>query len=77
MHYSVGVGHDLFRVDAVVQEASLAKHESVIMHMIMSFKAPADLPAPGIDALVRSVRSAALRRREGGPTYVLTPPRRI
>ena len=42
MHYSVGVGHDLYRLDAVVQETSLAKHEPIILHMIMSFKAPAD-----------------------------------
>jgi hypothetical protein len=42
LHYSLGVGPDLYRLDAVVQEASLAKHEPVIMHMIMSFKAPAD-----------------------------------
>jgi hypothetical protein len=44
IHYSVGVGHDLYRLDAVVQEAALAKHEPVIMHMITSFKAPADPP---------------------------------
>jgi hypothetical protein len=45
LHYSIGVGHDLYRLDAVVQEASLAKHEPIIMHMIMSFKAPADPPS--------------------------------
>jgi len=41
MHYSVAVGHDLYRVDAVVQEAALAKLEPIIMHMILSFKVPA------------------------------------
>jgi hypothetical protein len=44
IHYSVGVGHELYRLDAVVQEAALAKHEPVILHMIKSFKSPADPP---------------------------------
>ena len=44
IRYSVGVGHELYRLDAVVQEAALAKHESVILHMIKSFKSPADPP---------------------------------
>ena len=41
MHYSVAVGHDLYRLDAVVQEPALAKLEPIIMHMILSFKVPA------------------------------------
>ena len=42
MHYSVAVGQDLYRLDAVVSEESLAKYEPIVMHMLLSFKAPAD-----------------------------------
>jgi hypothetical protein len=45
IHYSVAIAHDLYRLDAVVQEASLAKHEPIIMHMILSFKVPASSPS--------------------------------
>jgi len=41
MRYSVGVDKDLYRLDAVVAEASLARFEPILMHMIQSFKAPA------------------------------------
>jgi hypothetical protein len=41
MRYSVGVGLDLYRLDAVVQEAAAAKYEGILMHMLMSFAAPA------------------------------------
>lgn len=41
MRYSVGVGLDLYRVDAVVQEAAAAKYEAILLHMLMSFAAPA------------------------------------
>jgi len=41
MHYSVGVDRDLYRLDAVVADASLAKFEPILRHMIQSFKVPA------------------------------------
>ena len=41
IRYSIGVGLDLFRLDAVVQEASAAKYEGILLHMLMSFSAPA------------------------------------
>jgi hypothetical protein len=41
MRYSVGVGLDLYRLDAVVQEDSAAKYEAILLHMLMSFAAPA------------------------------------
>jgi PsbP len=41
MRYSVGVGLELYRLDAVVQEASVTKYESVLLHMVMSFTVPA------------------------------------
>ena len=42
IHYSVAVANDLYRLDAVVQEINLAKLEPIIMHMILSFKVPAN-----------------------------------
>jgi hypothetical protein len=42
MRYSVGVGLELYRLDAVVQEASAAKYEAILAHMLMSFAAPAN-----------------------------------
>jgi len=41
MHLSVGIGLELFRLDAVVAEASKAKYEEILTYMLMSFKAPA------------------------------------
>lgn len=41
MHFSVAVGLQLFRLDAVVAEASKAKYEEILTYMLMSFKAPA------------------------------------
>jgi hypothetical protein len=41
MRYLIGVDRNLFRVDAVAQFASAAKHEPILLHMIQSFKAPA------------------------------------
>ena len=41
MRYSVGVGLDLYRLDAVVQEAAAAKYEGILLHMLLSFAAPA------------------------------------
>src|SRR6266403_2697465 len=35
MRYSVAVGLDLYRLDAVVPEGSLAKYEAILMHMIL------------------------------------------
>ena len=37
----VAVGHELYRLDAVVPDGSQAKHEATLMHMIQSFKVPA------------------------------------
>jgi hypothetical protein len=42
MRYSVAVGLDLYRLDVVVPEGSLAKYEGILMHMILSFKVPAN-----------------------------------
>jgi hypothetical protein len=41
MRYVLGVGLDMYRVIAVVPQASAAKHEPTLQHMLMSFKAPA------------------------------------
>ena len=41
MHFSVGIGLQLFRLDAVVAEVSKAKYEEMLTYMLMSFKAPA------------------------------------
>ena len=41
MRYLIGVERDLYRLEAVVQEASATKYEPILMHMIQSFKAPA------------------------------------
>jgi hypothetical protein len=41
MRFSVGVGLDLYRLDAVVQEAAANKYEAILVHMLMSFTAPA------------------------------------
>jgi hypothetical protein len=41
MRYSVGVGLDLYRLDAVVEEASVAKYEAILLHILMSFTVPA------------------------------------
>ena len=42
MQYSIPVGQDLFRLNGVIPDKQLAKYEPIIMHMIQSFKAPAD-----------------------------------
>ena len=42
MRYSVAVGLDLYRLDAIVPEGSLAKYEAILMHMILSFEVPAN-----------------------------------
>jgi hypothetical protein len=41
LRYSVAVGLDLYHLDAVVPDTSLAKHEPVLLHMLQSFKTPA------------------------------------
>jgi hypothetical protein len=41
LRYLIGVDRDLYRLDGVVQNASVAKYEPILMHMIQSFKAPA------------------------------------
>lgn len=42
LHYTVAVGQDLYRLDAVVLEESFAKYEPIVVHMLQSFKVPAD-----------------------------------
>ena len=42
MRYSLGVGRELYRLDAVVPDTSLAKYEAILMHMLLSFKVPAN-----------------------------------
>jgi photosystem II reaction center protein PsbP len=42
MRYSIAVGQDLFHLDAIAAEASMAKHEPILMHMFQSFKVPAN-----------------------------------
>jgi hypothetical protein len=44
LRYMIGVDRDLYRLDAVVADASAAKYEPILMHMIQSFKAPAGPP---------------------------------
>jgi hypothetical protein len=46
MQYSIPVGQDLFRLNGVVPEKLLSKYEAIIIHMIESFKAPAEPSAP-------------------------------
>lgn len=41
LRYMIGVDRDLYRLDAVVADASASKYEPILMHMIESFKAPA------------------------------------
>jgi hypothetical protein len=45
VRYLFGVERDLYRLDGVVQDASAAKYQPIVLHMIQSFKAPAG-PAP-------------------------------
>jgi hypothetical protein len=42
MRYVVGVGLDMYRVIAVAPQAQAAKHEPVLLHMVTSFRAPAN-----------------------------------
>jgi photosystem II reaction center protein PsbP len=42
MRYSIAVGKDLYRLDAVAAEASMAKYEPILLHMFQSFKVPAN-----------------------------------
>jgi hypothetical protein len=42
VHGSIPAGLDLFRVYGVLPDKQVAKYEPIIMHMIQSFKAPAD-----------------------------------
>jgi hypothetical protein len=42
VQYSVPVGQELYRLNGIVPERLLSKYEPIVMHMIQSFKAPAD-----------------------------------
>jgi hypothetical protein len=42
LHGSIPVGLDLFRVYGVLPQKQVSKYEPIVMHMIESFKAPAD-----------------------------------
>jgi hypothetical protein len=46
MQYSIPVDQDLYRLNCVVPERLFSKYEPIVMHMIQSFKAPADASAP-------------------------------
>jgi len=46
VQYSIAVGQDLYRLNGVIPEKQLEKYESIVMHMIQSFKAAADPAAP-------------------------------
>ena len=46
VQYSIPVGQDLYRLNGVVPEKLLEKYEPIIIHMIQSFKAPADPSTP-------------------------------
>jgi hypothetical protein len=46
VQYSILVGQDLFRLNGIVPARLLSKYEPIIMHMIQSFKAPADPSSP-------------------------------
>jgi hypothetical protein len=43
---SIPVGQDLYRLNGVVPQRLLSKYDPIIMHMIQSFKVPADPPPP-------------------------------
>jgi hypothetical protein len=45
VQYTIPVGQDLFRLSGILPDKQLSKYEPIIMHMIQSFKAPAD-PSP-------------------------------
>ena len=40
-HFTIGVGLELYRLDAVVSEAANAKYDAILNYMLLSFKAPA------------------------------------
>jgi hypothetical protein len=46
MQYTVAVGQDLYRLNAVVPEKLFSKYEPVVIHMIQSFQAPPGPSAP-------------------------------
>jgi hypothetical protein len=46
VQYSIPVGQDLYRLNGVVPVRLVEKYEPIIMHMIQSFKAPADSSTP-------------------------------
>jgi hypothetical protein len=48
IRYTIGVGKELYHLDAVAAPAAMIKHEAVLMHMIKSFKVPATSAAPAI-----------------------------
>jgi hypothetical protein len=41
MHFTIGIGLEMYRLDGVVSEASRAKYEAILNYMLLSFKAPA------------------------------------
>ena len=44
--YSIPVGNDLYRLNGVIPEKLLPKHEPVVLHMIQSFNVPAAPASP-------------------------------
>jgi len=41
MHFTIGIGLELYRLDAVVAEAIKSRYEAILNYMLLSFKAPA------------------------------------
>jgi hypothetical protein len=46
VHYTIATGQDLFRVHGVVPEKLTEKFAPIVIHMLQSFKAPAEPPPP-------------------------------
>jgi len=44
VQFSIALGQDLYRLNGVIPSRLFSKYEPVVMHMIQSFKAPADPP---------------------------------
>jgi hypothetical protein len=46
IQFSIAVGTELFRVNAVIPDKLVGKYEQIVMYMIQSFKAPAGAATP-------------------------------
>jgi len=45
VHYTIAIGQDLFRLHGVVPEKLVAKFDPIFLHMLQSFRSPAEKPA--------------------------------